>query len=129
MTPTLWILKGLITLVFTFTGIAKIFFPKAELLDKGMKGLRDLDERQIKFVGVLEVLGALGLILPTLLNIYPVLSTVSAFCLSLTMIAAGLINRKLKLSIIPNIVIFVICFLIAYLEKISQPLITVIGSQ
>ena len=73
-----------------------------------------LAEKQIKVAGLLEVLGAFGLILPTLLNICPVLSAISALCLSLTMIVAGWINYKLKLSVIPNIVIFVICILIAY---------------
>jgi uncharacterized membrane protein len=114
METTIWILKGIITLLFTFTGVSKIFLPKEKLLDKGMKGLINLDEKQIKVAGLLEVLGAFGLILPALLNIYPVLSAISALCLGLTMIVAGWINYKLKLSILPNIVIFVICFFIAY---------------
>ena len=114
MTTTIWILKGVITLVFTFTGINKIFLTKAKLLDKGMKGLADLDEKQIKSAGLLEVLGAFGLILPALLNIYPILSSISALCLGLTMIVAGWINYKHKLSIIPNIVIFIICIFIAF---------------
>ena len=114
MATTIWILKGVITLVFTFTGINKIFLPKTKLLDKGMKGLKYIDDKQIKVAGLMEVLGAFGLILPTLLNTYPVLSAISALCLSLTMIVAGWINYKLKLSIIPNIAIFVICILIAY---------------
>jgi hypothetical protein len=46
METTIWILKGVITLVFTFTGVNKIFLPKAKLLDKGMNGLIDLDEKQ-----------------------------------------------------------------------------------
>jgi hypothetical protein len=54
MATTIWILKGVITLVFTFTGINKIFLPKAKLLDKGMKGLIDIDEKQIKVAGLLE---------------------------------------------------------------------------
>jgi uncharacterized membrane protein YphA (DoxX/SURF4 family) len=116
MTATIWILKAVIASIFTFTGIYKIFLPKAKLLAKGMKGLIDLDEKQIKVAGLLEFLGAVGLVLPTLLNIYPVLSAISALCLSLTMIVAGRINYKLKLSIIPNIVIFIICILIAYLQ-------------
>jgi uncharacterized membrane protein len=116
MTTTIWILKGVIALIFTFTGIYKIFLPKAKLLANGMKGLIDLDEKQIKVAGLLEVLGALGLLLPSLLNIFPVLSTISALCLSLTMIVAGKINIKLKLPIIPNIAIFAICILIAFLE-------------
>ena len=66
--------------------------------------------------GSLEILGAVGLILPTLLNIYPVLSGIAALCLSLTMIVAAWIHYKLKLSIIPNLAIFAICVLIAYWE-------------
>ena len=116
MTTTIWILKGVIAVIFTFTGIFKLFLPKDKLLAKGMKGLIDLDENQIKVVGLLEVLGAFGLILPTLLNMGPIISVISALCLSLTMIVAGWINHKLKLSIIPNIAIFIICILIAYMQ-------------
>lgn len=81
-----------------------------------MKGLINLDEKQIKAAGLLEVLGVFGLILPTLLNIYPVLSAISALCLGLTMIVAGWINYKLKLSILLNIVVFIICIFIASWE-------------
>ncbi len=114
MVTLIWIFKVIITLLFTFTGISKIFLPKAKLLDKGMKGLVNLDDNQIKVAGLLEILGALGLILPTLLNIYPILSTIAAICLGLTMIVAGWINYKLKLSITVNIVIFVICIVVAF---------------
>ncbi len=116
MEITIWILKAIIALIFTLTGISKIFLPKAKLLEKGMKGLINLDEKQIKVAGLLEVLGAFGLILPGILNIYPILSAVAALCLGLTMIVAGWINFKLKLSVILNIVIFAICILIANRE-------------
>lgn len=116
MTTTIWILKGLIAVLFAYVGTNKMIVPKAKLLQKGMKGLIDLDEKQIKGAGALEVLGAIGLILPSVLNYFPVLSTISALCLGLTMIVAGGINHKLKLSIIPNIVIFAICIFIVYWE-------------
>lgn len=116
METTIWILKGLIALLFGFVSINKLILPKAKLLGNGMKGLINLDERQIKGAGFLELLGAIGLVLPSILNIYPILSAFSALCLGLTMIVAGQINYKLKLSIVPNIVIFIICFLIAYWE-------------
>lgn len=116
METTMWILKGLLAFLFTFVGINKLILSKAKLLDKGMKGLIQLDERQIKVAGFLELLGAIGLVLPSLLNIYPFLSAVSALCLSLTMIVAGQINYKLKLSIVPNLVVFIICVLIVYWE-------------
>ena len=119
MTTTIWILKGIIILIFTFTGTLKIFLPKAKLLEKGMKGLIDLEEDQIKVVGLLEILGVVGLILPALLNMYHFISVISATCLGLTMVIAGWINSKLKLTIIPNIVIFIICGLTTYLELLS----------
>lgn len=116
MEITIWILKAVISLLFIFVGINKFMLPKAKLLDKGMKGLINLDEKHIKTAGVLEVLGAIGVVLPSALNYYPVLSAISALCLGLTMIVAGLLNFKLKLSIIPNIVILAICIFIAYWE-------------
>ena len=116
METTIWIMKGVIALIFTFTGINKIFLTKAKLLDKGMKGLSNLDEKQIKVAGLLEVLGAIGLIMPALLNIYPVLSAISALCLGLTMIVAGWINYKLRLSVLLNIFVFIFCIFIAYWE-------------
>ncbi len=116
MVTTIWVLKGLMALLFTFTGISKIVLSKTKLLEKGLKGLRDLDENQIKVIGFLEILGVFGLILPTLLDVYPVISIISSLSLALTMIVAGLIHYKLKLSVIPNVVVFVICILIAYGE-------------
>lgn len=116
MTTLIIVLKVVIALIFTFTGTSKVLFPKDILIAKGMAGLKDLDEKQIKVVGLLEVLGAFGLILPSLLNIFPVLSVLSALSLSLTMIVAGWVNYKLKLPVIPNAVIFIICILIAYWE-------------
>ncbi|HRF39258.1 MAG TPA: DoxX family protein [Saprospiraceae bacterium] len=114
METTIWVLKAATALLFIFVGINKLMLPKAKLLDKGMKGLINLDEKQIKTAGVLEILGAIGLILPSALNYFPALSSISALCLGLTMIVAGMINYKLKLSIIPNIVIFAVCIFIAY---------------
>lgn len=116
MAITIWILKAAIALLFVFVGINKLMLPKAKLLDKGMKGLINLNEKQIKTAAVLEVLGALGLILPAAFNYFPILSSISALCLALTMIVAGVMNYRLKLSIIPNIVIFAICIFIAYWE-------------
>lgn len=118
MTTTIWIVKGLVAILFMFTGMSKLILPKTKLLAKGMKGLKDLDEQQIMVTGFLEVMGALGLILPTLFNIYPFLSVAAAFCLGLTMIVAGWIHYKQHLSVFPNIAVFALCMLIAFWEVI-----------
>lgn len=114
MEIVIWIIKGLLALLFAFLGVNKLLLPKAKLLDKGMKGLVNLEEKQIKVVGLLEFLGAIGLILPGLLNIYPNLSGIAALCLGLTMIVATRANQQLKLSIVPNLVILTICLFVAY---------------
>ena len=69
METTIWIMKSVIGLLFIYVGINKLMFQKATLLDKGMKGLINLDEKQIKTAAVLEILGAIGLILPCCTNI------------------------------------------------------------
>lgn len=116
MTTTIWILKLIIGLLFIFTGISKIIVSKTKLLEKGMKGFINLDQKQIKIVGILELIGAIGLIFPSLINVYNIVSAISALCLGFTMIVAGWINFKLKLSILPNIIIYLICIFIAYWE-------------
>lgn len=116
MEATIWILKTLVSLLFVLVGIFKLTLPKTKLLDKGMKGLINMDQKQIKLAGFLEVLGAIGLILPSLVKIYPLLSAVSSIGLALTMIVAIKINYQLKLSVIPNIIILILCLFIAYWE-------------
>ncbi len=114
MEITMWIVKGLLAMLFIFAGLNKLFLPKPKLIDKGMKGLINIEEHQIKIIGVLEVLGVIGLILPSLLHIYPILTGISALCLGLTMIVAIRIHSQLKLSILPNIIILALCISVAY---------------
>lgn len=116
MDTLIWILKSLVALLFLYVGVNKLKHPKETLLNKGMKGLINLNDNQIKLAGLLEILGVIGLFLPVLLNIYPVLSGVAALCLAFIMIIALMTNLRLKLSIIPNIIILVICLFIAYLD-------------
>ena len=118
MATTILVLKGFLAFLFMFTGMIKMVLPKATLLEKGMKGLIGLNDHQIKVIGFLEIMGACGLILPTLLNIYPVISSVAAVCLGLTMIVAGGIHYRLKLSLIPNVAVFVMCMLVAFWQLI-----------
>ncbi len=110
----IWVLQILMALLFLFVGISKMFLPKPHLLEKGMKGLKNLDPTFIKVAGVLEMLGALGLVFPQWLGIFPVLTGVSALCLALTMLPAGFLHYQLKESLVANVVVFVACLGIAW---------------
>ena len=81
-----------------------------------MSGVEGLSLPLIRFIGIAEILGAIGIILPLLLNILPGLTVVSAIGFALIMIPATVINyqRHEYKKIAANVIIFLICIFIAY---------------
>ena len=80
----LWIVQGLLALMFLFAGGVKLFMPGDALT----KDTPMLSAAFLRFVGVCEVLGAIGLILPGLLRIRPGLTPLAAAGLIVIMIGA-----------------------------------------
>src|SRR5437899_5590907 len=87
MNVALWIVQGLLAAVFLLAGGAKLVLP----LDQ-MTGPVALPGWFLRFLGVAEVLGALGLILPGLLRIRPGLTPLAAAGLVIIMIGATVIT-------------------------------------
>jgi uncharacterized membrane protein YphA (DoxX/SURF4 family) len=85
MTYALWIVQGLLALIFLFAGGVKLVLPFEEMA-AGMP--IPLPEPFVRFIGVAEVLGAIGLILPGLLRIRPGLTPLAAAGLVIIMIGA-----------------------------------------
>src|SRR5918993_2606332 len=83
MTYVLWGVQGLLALLFLFTGGLKLVLP-LEMLT----GQTPLPGLFVRFLGVAEVLGAIGLILPGLLGIRPGLTPLAACGLVIIMIGA-----------------------------------------
>ncbi len=80
---TLWILQILLALLFLFAGGAKLLLPIEEMTKQiPLPGLF------LRFIGISEVLGAIGLILPGLLRITPGLTPLAAAGLIIIMIGA-----------------------------------------
>jgi uncharacterized membrane protein YphA (DoxX/SURF4 family) len=81
--PVLWIIQVLLAIVFLFAGTSKLIMSIEEMTKQiQMPGLF------LRFIGVCEILGALGLILPGLLRIRPELTPLAAAA-GLTIITAG----------------------------------------
>ena len=102
MIYALWIVQGLLAAVFLFTGGLKLVLP----LEK-MTGPVPLPGLFIRFLGVAEILGALGLILPGLLRIRPGLTPLAASGLVIIMIGATvitLVGGDIALALIPLVV-------------------------
>ena len=85
----LWILQGLLALLFLFAGGTKLVMPIEEMT-KGTS----LSGTFLRFIGVAEILGGLGLILPGLLRIKPALTPLAAACLVIIMIGATVVTLQ-----------------------------------
>jgi hypothetical protein len=83
----LWIVQGLLALIFLGAGVPKLVLPLA-----AMQGPVELPGLLLRFIGVCEVLGAIGLILPGLLRIRPGLTPLAACGLVIIMAGAVVIT-------------------------------------
>jgi len=102
MNYVLWIVQGLLALLFLFTGGMKLVLPIEELTKQ-----MPLPGLFVRFIGVAEVLGAIGLILPGLLRIRPGLTPLAAAGLVILMIGATvftLATADVALALIPLVV-------------------------
>lgn len=79
----LWIVQVLLAVVFLFTGGSKMAMSTAVLATQS-----HLPGAFMKFIGVCEILGAFGLILPGLFHVWPRLTPLAAACLVVIMIGA-----------------------------------------
>ena len=86
MNTALWIVRGLLAALFLFAGGTKLVL-SLEVLNE-MSKQTPLPGLFLRFLGVAEVLGAIGLILPGLLRIRPVLTPLAAVGLVIIMIGA-----------------------------------------
>jgi hypothetical protein len=84
---TLWIVQVLLAALFLFAGTMKLATPAAELAR-----LAPLSPAFLKFIGVCEVLGALGLVLPGLLHVRVQLTWLAAAGLVVIMIGAVVVS-------------------------------------
>jgi putative oxidoreductase len=91
MKYVLWVLQVLLGLAFLAAGGMKLIQPYAELAQQ-MAWVSDVPEVLVRFIGVAEVLGGLGLILPAATRILPWLTAVAAAGLALDMLLATLFH-------------------------------------
>lgn len=92
MTYVLWIVQVLLALLFLFAGGTKLVLPIEVLTSMGSPNQIALPGWFVRFIGVVEVLGALGLVLPGLLRIKPWLTPLAAAGLAVVMIGATAIT-------------------------------------
>jgi uncharacterized membrane protein YphA (DoxX/SURF4 family) len=112
----LWILAGVLALFFLAAGATKLSQSRTKLLSNpNMKWVEDFSAGTIKLIGAAEVLGAIGLILPALLDIAPILTPLAAVGLAVIMVGAIITHarRKENQSVVINAVVLVLALVVA----------------
>jgi hypothetical protein len=121
MEGLIWAAQALLAAVFVVTGATKLTQPRRRLAAAGMGWAADVSDGQFRAVGLLEVLGAAGLILPTALGIAPVLTVLAAAGLALMMVFAAATHVRLHEldRVAVPIVLFVLAVAVAVLRLAS----------
>ena len=108
MTYVLWTVQVLLALLFLFSGGAKLALPA-----EALKGPVAIPVPFLRFIGVCEVLGALGLILPGIFRIARGLTPLAAAGLVIIMIGATVVNimgQAVPVALITLVVGFLAAF-------------------
>ena len=93
MNIVLWILQNLLALMFAAAGGAKLTRPR-EKLRRNMAFVEDFSDRSVKLIGVAEMLGVIGLILPAASGIATWLTPTAAAGLAAVMVLAALTHLR-----------------------------------
>ena len=93
----LWVLQILLAALFLFAGGAKLMMPAAELTAQS-----SMPAWFLRFIGVCEIVGAVGLILPWALSMRPTLTPLAAVCLAIIM-AGAVITAALEVSLLASV--------------------------
>jgi uncharacterized membrane protein YphA (DoxX/SURF4 family) len=112
MTYALWIIQALLGLLFLFSGAMKFVMSVAEMT----KDMPSMPGWFLHFIGVMEILGGLGLILPSLLRIRPVLTPLAAAGLVVIMSGATAITlgtMGVGAAVLP-LIVGILCAFVAY---------------
>lgn len=118
MNTIVWTGQVLLAFVFGYSGIMKSLMNRDKLVSMGQTGVADLTYPLIRFIGVTEILGTVGIIVPWATNILPVLTPVTAICFSIIMVLALPIHYKRKeyKAVALNTVLFCISVFVAYMR-------------
>jgi len=123
MNIALWIVQILLALLFLFAGGTKLLLPIETLTAMGPPNQVILPGLLLRFIGVCEVLGALGLVLPGLLHIRPMLTPLAAAGLLIIMIGAIIVTIMGPGvgAAVPPLVVGLLCAFVAYGRTRPRP--------
>ncbi|MFJ6675421.1 DoxX family protein [Actinosynnema sp. NPDC091369] len=96
MNLALWIITGALAAAYVFGGAGKLIMPKERIAAFGPSAAwtEDWSAGGVKAIGAFEVLGGVGLVLPAVLGVAPVLVPVAGVGLMLIMLGAAVVRFR-----------------------------------
>lgn len=118
----LWVAQILLAFAFGMAGFMKLTMPMADLASKGMGFVNHFSEGMVRFIGIIEVLGVLGLILPSALKVKPILTPIAAVGFAVLMLLAIKEHISQNEPIIANIILFSLAIFTAWGRYKKHPI-------
>jgi uncharacterized membrane protein YphA (DoxX/SURF4 family) len=111
MNVGLWIGQALLAAVFLFSGLAKGLWSKERLIASGQTSVGLVPLPALRMIAFAELLAVIGLILPQLLGVAPILTPLAAFGLCIVMVGAAGVHLRLheRRNAFGNMVILAVC--------------------
>jgi len=116
METFIWSCQIVLALGFLYSGVCKTFLEKNKIISMGQTGVRDISVFSMRWIGILELLGAAGIILPWSMNRIPILTPITAVCFAILMIFAARVHYKLNepKNMLNNLLLFLLSIAVAY---------------
>jgi uncharacterized membrane protein YphA (DoxX/SURF4 family) len=116
MNLALWIVAIVLAVVFTGSGLLKQLVPKDKLVTAGQGWAQDYSQTNIRLIGLAEILGAIGLVLPAVVHIAPILVPLAAVGLVLVMLGAAVVHarRNEPMNVAVNLVLIALAIFVAW---------------
>ncbi|HEV7580422.1 MAG TPA: DoxX family protein [Mycobacterium sp.] len=116
MNLALWIVAIVLAAAFVGSGLVKEVVPKDKLVTAGQGWAQDYSQTNIRLIGLAEILGAIGLLLPAAVHIAPVLVPLAAIGLILVMVGAAVVHarRNEPMNIAVNVVLIALAAFVAW---------------
>jgi uncharacterized membrane protein YphA (DoxX/SURF4 family) len=115
MEIAVWIIQGILALLFLMAGVMKSTQPKDKLA-KSLPWVNDFPLQTVRFIGISELLGAVGIIVPQLTGIYTLLTPIAAIGLVVIMVLAAShhIRKREYKEVAFNITLLILSAIVAF---------------
>jgi len=115
MNTALWVAQGLLAVAFVVAGTMKLTQAHGKLAEQ-MGWPKDFSAGTVKLIGGLELLGGLGLILPSLTGVAPILTPLAAVGLAVIQVGAVVVHMRRKETpmLIANLVLIALLAFVAW---------------